>query len=217
MCIRDSSSPTPIASALLATSLSILIAVIAWRVVSTVNQTRSSEPIPEPSAELAPAPVTQSTPSSPSVPPSPVPSPPQPVPNLPNRVTGLDEQAILAAVRDRRRELGIAYPFFTSLVDELFYKKYPDLQGQKLGNTIEQQSLRQEWATIAMTLLDRLATLPPNTLAQLGRCQVENHPTGDNRFPASDRFDQLFPELQGQSLNPTTFGQIGCAIATTKP
>lgn len=205
------SSHTPLASALLATSLSILIAVMAWRVVSAVNQPRSTEP----TAEIASSPVTQPTSSPPPASPSPVPSPSPPGPSVPNQATGLDEQAALAAVRDRRRELGISYPWFTNLVDEVFYKKYPDLQGQKLGNTTEQQPLRQEWATIAMTLLDRLATLPPETLAQLGRCQVENQPGGDERSAVGERFDQLFPELQGQPLNPATFGQIGCAIART--
>jgi serine/threonine-protein kinase len=144
-------------------------------------------------------------------------SSPQPTPVVPSRETGLDEQAALSALRDRRRQLGISYPWFTDLIDEVFYQKHPDLQGQKLGIAVVQQSLRQEWATIGTMLLDRLATLPPETLAQLGSCALKTPPGAAVSSPASSRFYQLFPELQGRELNPATFGQIRCAIATTQP
>ncbi|MBL1176541.1 serine/threonine protein kinase [Pantanalinema sp. GBBB05] len=212
---RSHSAHTPLASALLATSLSVLIAVIAWRVVSAVNQPRLLAPTPE-MARSTPL-STQPTPSPTAIAP-PTLSSPQPVPTMPNRETGLDEQAALAVLRDRRRQLGIPYPWFTNLVDEVFYKKHPDLQGQKLGSAAAQQQLRQEWATIGTTLLDRLATLPPETLAQLGSCQSEALSGMNDRSPVRDRFDQLFSELQGQPLNPATFGQIWCAIrVTTRP
>lgn len=212
---RSLSAHTPLASALLATSLSVLIAVIAWRVVSAVNQPRQLDPTPEIARSTS---LPQLTPSSTPVAPSPPLSSPQPVPIMPNRETGLDEQAALAVLRDRRRQLGISYPWFTDLVDEVFYKKHPDLQGQKLGSVVAQQQLRQEWATIGTTLLDRLATLPPETLAQLGTCQSESLSGMNDRSSVRDRFDHLFPELQGQPLNPATFGQIWCAIVvTTQP
>jgi serine/threonine-protein kinase len=128
-------------------------------------------------------------------------------------------------LRDRRRQLNIDFQFFTNLVDEAFYAKYPQLRSQSLDNP-EQAKLRTEWNAIASSIMDKLATLKPETRQKLGSYRRRNYDEwlatlgerGAKKSPrldalADNRFWQLFPEQKGKALNPRTFGQVWYAIA----
>jgi serine/threonine-protein kinase len=207
------------ASMLLGAGLSSLFLVVAWRALSswgTLPFLNSS-----PSSSTPPA-VTASSPK-----PSLIPEQQQqPVPE--QTTTPIAEASTPAnsdGLRDRRRELEIEYNFFTQLVDELFYAKYPQLRAQQLGAEAQQESLKNEWNAIANSLMDRLAKLPAENRRKLGSYRRDNYSawlaqlgeTGNSSKtldPLADaRFYELFPEMKGKSLAPRTFGQIWYAIA----
>jgi len=206
------------ASMLLGMGMTLLFAVIGWRVVTTgfslpffkkTSETTTTSPSPsatplvpeqaeqplgQPTSEATPAPIASAT-------------------------TGTD------ALRDRRRTLGIDYNFFTRLVDEQFYEKYPQLRSQTLSDEAQQASLKNEWNAIATSLMDRLEKLSPASRGKLGSYSRadyqqwltelgETGETSKTLDPVADaQFYQLFPELRGKTLSPKTFGQVWYAIA----
>ena len=194
----------PRASAAMVVGLVMLIAAVAWRFL----------PHPQPAAKPAasPAPVAASPVAQPSVP---VVSP---------KASPSAEAVSQEALRDRRQQLNIDLPFFTKLVDEVFDAKYP--QQARTLNDPEQTRLKTEWNTIASSVMDKLATLKPETRPKLGtyrrvnydRWLVDLGETGAKTSPrldalADSRFFELFPDQKGKTLNPRTFGQVWYAIA----
>lgn len=113
--------------------------------------------------------------------------------------------------------------FLSSITDELFYAKYPNLAGQKL--TDDQQDLQAEWKAISADITSKLSGLSPEVRRKLGLYQRSDY----DRWTAPDsgaslnsrelnvlvnnRFAELFPEQKGKSLNPQTFGQVWYALA----
>lgn len=204
--VRFRVSADLLATAALVIGMSMLVAVVAWRVVFYGRVDRSLAPT---TATTSPAPVVSPSSSSPTASPTPSVSPSSDV---------IDPTAL----RDRRRNLGIDYAFFTGLVDEVFYAQHPDLKDRNLGNGTDQGKLQTEWNTIANTLMDKLETLTPQTRGRLGTYRRETYDQwlaqlGGNQQTldslADTRFYELFPDLKGKTLNPQTFGQIWYAIA----
>jgi serine/threonine-protein kinase len=194
----------PRASAAMVVGLVLLLAAIAWRFLP------HQQPTAQPAASPSPVAV------SPAAPPK-VPAAPSPSPSV--KVVSQD------ALRDRRRQLDIDFQFFTRLVDEAFYTQYPQLRSQSLDNP-EQAKLRTEWNAIASSVMDKLATLKPESRQKLGSYRRRNYDQwlaalgerGAKKSPRLDaladgRFWQLFPDQKGKTLNPRTFGQVWYAIA----
>ncbi|MFB8787261.1 MAG: hypothetical protein U7123_00015 [Potamolinea sp.] len=62
-------------------------------------------------------------------------------------------------LRQRRRNLGIDYNFYTNLVNEEFWTKYPEERGRTLGTGPEDTKVRQQWDTVAGDILTQLDQL----------------------------------------------------------
>ncbi|NJS10789.1 MAG: serine/threonine protein kinase [Microcoleus sp. CSU_2_2] len=56
----------------------------------------------------------------------------------------------------RRKDLNIDRDIFYQKVDELFYNKYPELQGRSLTDKPEDAEIRQKWCEVAEDFLDKL-------------------------------------------------------------
>ena len=77
------------------------------------------------------------------------------LPHFPD--TSLDaEIARQEKIGKRRKNLNIDKDIFYQKVDELFYNKYPELQGQSLTDKPEDAGIRQKWCQVAEDFLDRL-------------------------------------------------------------
>jgi serine/threonine-protein kinase len=200
----------PRASAAMVVGLVMLIAAIAWRFLP--HKQPDAKPTASPSVTaVSPSVVTSA--SSPSATAS------------PSKPSSAAASASEEALRDRRRQLNIDFPFFTSLVDEVFYAKYPQQRSRKLGDA-DQDKFKGEWNAIASSTMDKLATLKPETRSKMGSYRRANYDewltalgeTGAKSSPrldalADSRFFQLFPDQKGKTLNPRTFGQVWYAIA----
>lgn len=190
-----------------------LVGAIAWNILSAAYQPLQM-PLPETAVSPEPLPPTP-VPAPPAPPPSPT-----PIPSLQATPQSLD----LAGLRDRRRQLGIPYDFFTTLVDAEFYAKHPDWQGKKIGSGDEQQALREEWLRIAEQCLTALQSLSPETRSKLGTYQRSDYERWRTRVQSqlsdadltaqvNQRFRQLFPERRPETLDAKTLGQVWYAIA----
>jgi len=200
----------PRASAAMVVGLVMLIAAVAWKFLP--HKQPDAKPAASPSITAARPTVAPSAPSPRAT--------ASPLNASPKAESASDE-----ALRDRRRQLNIDFPFFTSLVDEVFYAKYPQQRSRKLGDT-EQDKSKGEWNTIASSTMAKLATLKPETRSKMGSYRRANYDTwlatlGETSAKSSPRLDaladsrffQLFPEQKGKTLNPRTFGQVWYAIA----
>jgi serine/threonine protein kinase, bacterial len=219
------------ASAVLVASVAVLISVVAFRALSWVQK----DPIPSPGATTISS--NHSTPKLEPEPPSEKPSVSN-SPTMPTRETGENSGAksseksqsgdagiSMDTLRERRRQLEIDFEFLLTLTDDVFYAKYPDLQGQKLSNDNAQQDLRKEWNGMANDLLTKLESLSADTRGKLGSYQRADYdrwvsPNSgaslnerELNVLVNTRFSQLFPDQKSKSLNPKTFGQIWYAIA----
>ncbi|MBC7969007.1 MAG: protein kinase [Verrucomicrobia bacterium] len=200
----------PRASAAMVVGLVMLIAAVAWKFLP--HKQPDAKPAASPSVTAARPTVAPGAPSPRAT--------ASPLNASPKAESASDE-----ALRDRRRQLNIDFPFFTSLVDEVFYAKYPQQRSRKLGDT-EQDKFKGEWNTIASSTVAKLATLKPETRSKMGSYRRANYDTwlatlgetGAKSSPrldalADSRFFQLFPDQKGKTLNPRTFGQVWYAIA----
>lgn len=208
------------ASAVLVMSVALLVSVVAFRTLSWVQKgpepSTSSQPSPAETTPEAPNPTSTATPE------------PSPLVQIPTREppqTGEDvaQSGTSGSLDNRRLQLGVDLQFLADLTDEVFYTKYPDLQGQKL--TEEQKDLRNEWTAIAQATLAKLESLSPQTRSKLGSYQrsdydrwiaPENGASLNNRelnVLVNNRFGELFPDQKGRTLSPKTFGQIWYALA----
>lgn len=197
----------PRASAAMVVGLVMLLAAAAWKFLPHKQPTA----IPSASPTISAA--------------RPTPSPNVSPPGMSAKPSPTTELISEEALRDRRRQLNIDVQFFTNLVDEVFYAKYPQLRSRKPGDS-EQDKFKREWNAIASSVMDKLATLKPETRAKMGSYRRVNYDewlaalgeTGAKSSPrldalADSRFFQLFPDQKGKTLNPRTFGQVWYAIA----
>ncbi|MEG4211768.1 serine/threonine-protein kinase [Microcoleus sp. S13_B4] len=72
--------------------------------------------------------------------------------------TSLEEAEIIRQenIGKRRKNLNINQDIFYQKVDELYYNKYPELQGRSLTEKPEDAEIRRKWYEVAEDLLDKL-------------------------------------------------------------
>jgi serine/threonine protein kinase len=154
------------------------------------------------------------------------------IPQLPGSKPASDKgtSSKLQQIINRRQQLEIPEVFFTSLVDNSFYTKKPELKGRSLTSKPEDAGLRDEWSSIGDDLLNKIEQSKLSTAARrkLGkytaqdyerwRRQARSGQFGDYTIDrlnkeTNEKFDRLFPGQQRGKLNQQTFGQIWYAIA----
>jgi serine/threonine protein kinase len=133
----------------------------------------------------------------------------------------------------RQQALGIKSGFFTSLVDDAFHTKHPELQGRSLKPTREDAALRADWYNIGDELLNKIEQAKLTTAARrkLGNYSQQNYEIWQQKAnlgqlgsytieqlseQTNQKFYQLFPQHRREQLNQKTFGQIWYAIAADK-
>ncbi len=110
------------------------------------------------------------------------------------------EQSRKQQIQDRQNQLGIDSPFLVNLVNQTFYAKHPELNGQKLGTGTAEARLRTEWDELALQSLDQLQGLSAEARSRLGQYTAEN--VRDRQAAAA----QL--NLSGRALNDLTDAQF---------
>jgi len=110
------------------------------------------------------------------------------------------EQSRKQQIQDLREQLGIDSPFLVNLVNQSFYAKHPELNGQKLDAGAADARLRTEWDQLAVQSLDQLQGLSSEARSLLGQYTGEN--VRDRQAAAA----QL--NLSGRALNDLTDAQF---------
>ncbi|NEO26626.1 MAG: serine/threonine protein kinase, partial [Kamptonema sp. SIO4C4] len=129
------------------------------------------------------------------------------------------------ALRDRRLDLAIDYEFFQSLLNQLVWTKYPEMEGKTPSDEPSDQIWRERWDETAQQLLDKLSTLNGEARRGLGRYrQVElermNQDLAQLNLTAPTlqqltdaRFFHYFPEQREREFQYRPLGQVWRAIA----
>ncbi|GET35999.1 protein kinase [Microseira wollei NIES-4236] len=138
------------------------------------------------------------------------------------------EQARKERLRDRRRQLGIDYNFYVSLVNEAFWHRNPNLRGRTLSDEPRDEALRERWDAIASELLDKLRLLSASARQRLGfygQADRDRFKADVNELRLSSRalndivdgeFFYRFPEQEGKDFLAKPMGQVWSAIADDK-
>lgn len=169
-----------------------------------------------------------------NVPPSPVQTPP-PVASISPSITptpspqlSAAEQRIKDALIARRQSLGIDENYFANVMNQLFWAKYPNWQGQKLANAPADEDKRIQWYKVADELLTKLETISVTSRQKLGSytkadrdrtVQAINQVFVGSRslYDLTDAaFFALFPDQKGKTFAPQPVGQIWNAISFDK-
>lgn len=137
------------------------------------------------------------------------------------------EQQQQQALRDRLQSLAIDEKFYLSLVDELFYDKYPELGRRSLTQDASDRQWRERWHETADRVLEKLETLSLEARQNLGNydtTDIERWKTEVNQWNLSSRalydladakFFYLFPdEPRDRNLIGLPIGQVWQAITT---
>ncbi|MFE4107355.1 protein kinase domain-containing protein, partial [Almyronema epifaneia] len=140
-----------------------------------------------------------------------------------------EEQARKQALQQRRQALGVESGFLVRLSDQVFYDRYPDLQGSTLTDSPEDAAARLRWDNIAAELLDLLeANLSTQARQQLGGYSQANlsqwQTQLNQRFVSSKalydladaKFLALFPEQAGRNFLSEPIGQIWYGLAADR-
>ncbi len=139
------------------------------------------------------------------------------------------EQSRKQQIQKRREQLGIDSPFWVDLVNQTFYAKHPELNGQKLGTRAADSELRTEWDQLALEWLEQLQGLSSEARSRLGQYtdgDVRDRQAAAAQLNLSSRalndltdaqFFHWFPAVsrQGNLLNQP-IGQVWQAIAVDK-
>ena len=130
-----------------------------------------------------------------------------------------------AILNERRQAAGIDKLFFSDLVNEVFWAKYPSEQGRLLSDRSQDRQWRQRWDEMATELLDRLADLSPvarQKLGQYGQTDRDRAKTIVNQLHLSSSalndltdasFFRIFPKQRNQKFLDQPIGQVWHAIA----
>lgn len=161
------------------------------------------------------------------------PAPSAPAENSGNPSTGdnatvftPEERARKKTLRDRALGLKVDQSYITSLTDQLFYEKHPDLKGTQLTSRPEDTALRAEWDAIATAQLDLIEqNLSLEARQRLGRY----NPTDMQRWQAplerlhvspralydlaDARYSLLFPGRNSNGFVSEPVDQIWFALA----
>lgn len=205
----------------LASVFVVLTGVAAWRVLSLVQ---NQQPQPNPSPEAVTSPTSPASPAGGSSPIAANPNRPAPAPPSPSTAPGGGEQVTQAAIRDRRRQLGIDYNLFVNLVDDAYFAQYPDQRNRRLDSSIATREARADWNQVASKVLDQLSSLSASARQGMGSYRRVNYDSwlaqadqlnlsqAGLDLLADHRFFHLFPEQKGKTLEPRRFGQVWYAI-----
>ncbi|HEY9599462.1 MAG TPA: serine/threonine-protein kinase [Cyanophyceae cyanobacterium] len=131
------------------------------------------------------------------------------------------------ALQQRRVALDIRYKFYADLVNEEFWKQYPEQRGRTLGTGVEDAQARAQWDAIASTQLRQLAelNLTPASRRKLGnfgeadltRWKAEAnklHVSSRSLYDLADaRFFMEFPQEREQQFRRKPIGQVWYAMA----
>lgn len=136
------------------------------------------------------------------------------------------EQARKQKLAQRLQKLGIEDNFVMGLVNELFYAKHPELNGQTLSAGSADANLRTEWDQIALQVVDRLQSLKASVRSRLGQyseAELRDRQTVLSQLHLSSRaandltdaqFFHLFPDQsRSDDLLNRSIGQVWQAIA----
>jgi len=131
------------------------------------------------------------------------------------------EQDRKQQIDNRRQQLGIDNAFFMRLVNEAFYAKHPELNGQKLSTGDADANLRKEWDELALQYLGRLEFLSTEARSRLGQytaTDVQDRQSAASQLNLSSRalndltdgsFFHQFPEIsRGDNLLEKQIGQV---------
>ena len=134
------------------------------------------------------------------------------------------------ALHDRFQRLEIDDKFYNgyvSLVDETFYKKYPELGGRLLKEGEDDRNWREKWQKIGDELLDKLENISTNARKRLGSydaSDISRRKAEVNKLNLSSRalndladakFFHYFPEeRRDRDILNLAIGQIWQAISS---
>ncbi|MGL5081075.1 MAG: protein kinase domain-containing protein [Microcoleaceae cyanobacterium] len=137
----------------------------------------------------------------------------------------LSETQRQSVLTDRSSSLDVNYEFFTRLVNDIFYLRYPDQQGRILTQSAEDAVWRKRWDQTANELLNRLENLSPTARQALGtydtadlkdwirtanQLNLSSHALYDL---ADAQFFNWFPEQpRNRDLNDSPIGQVWYAV-----
>ncbi|MGD1908457.1 MAG: protein kinase [Leptolyngbyaceae cyanobacterium] len=137
-----------------------------------------------------------------------------------------EEQSRKNAIRQQRQNLGVDQRFFVGLTDQLFYERYPEMQGKALTDRPEDATMRANWDAIALENLDLLErNLTDRARQGLGVYSASDrdrwrqavnplYVSSRAVFDLADaRFDQLFPGRLGQEFIAQPIGQVWYGLA----
>lgn len=137
-----------------------------------------------------------------------------------------EEQARKNALQQRRDALRIDNRFFVSVIDQLFYDQFPEMEGQPLSDRPQDEEMRAEWDSIANEVLDVLENyLSPQARQRLSTYAAEDRDKWRqevNELNVSSRalydltdakFTYLFPQNATQDFIEQPIGQIWHGLA----
>lgn len=131
-------------------------------------------------------------------------------------------------LREKRLNLGIKYEFFLDLINQQFWQKYPEQEGQTLTEEPEDAQLRGAWDKMAAEMLEELEFLSPEALRNLGKYREVDRQAWQRRanelslsskalFDIADaEFLHRFPEQEGKDFLNTPIGQIWHGVVFDK-
>ena len=140
-----------------------------------------------------------------------------------------EENARKTLLNERRQSAGIERAFFSQLVNEVFWGRYPSEQGRLLSDRSRDKRWRRRWDEVAEELLGQLAGLSSEARRKLGEYEQSDRDRAKviaNQLHLSStalddltdaRFRQLFPAQsllpEGRERLTAPMGQVWFAIA----
>ncbi|MDJ0844409.1 protein kinase domain-containing protein [Crocosphaera sp.] len=127
-------------------------------------------------------------------------------------------------IRTRRRQLGLDHSWFVSVVDELFWEKYPNQRDKILSNKKDDASWRNRWDETAIQVLESLESLSAESLRNIGSYTQTQREIWkqqvNNLFLSSralydlvdGRFFAAFPDQENREFIDKPIGQIWNAL-----
>ncbi len=196
--------------------LGLVISIVAGGVGWVAgNMWIKSHTQPQP---VQPQPTTDSTPFA-------TPTPDEPEPE-PTSQLSPEELRRKEGLQQRRVALDIRYKFYADLVNEEFWKQFPEQQGRTLSDSPDDAELRAQWYAIASNLLSQIERV---NLSGAARRQLGSYQEADltrakaeaNQLRVSSRslydlvdtkFFKEFPQEQGEAFLNKPIGQVWQAI-----
>ncbi len=145
-----------------------------------------------------------------------------------SELAGKTEQELKTELQDQRKALGINQLFFNELVNQAFYRQYPEKDGKILTRKPEDEIWRSRWSQVGLKLLVKLESLSPKARDRLGTYNPTDfrqwQQSLKQRNLNSQSLDRLtdaqffawFPNQEGRDFINLPIGQVWYAIAFDK-